>query len=135
MACLDTTILIELLADNVERCLAANRTVQNLLRRDELLTTTRFNVAELYVGAMRSPRPRNEVDAIESLLENLVILDFRGSAAWTFAEISTHLRAAGRPIGDMDALIAATALANGQSIVTRNVAHVAAIPNLVVEEH
>ncbi len=38
-----------------------------------------------------------------------------------------------RPAGDMDVLIAATSMAAGHSLVTRNPAHFDAIPEIVVE--
>ena len=63
------------------------------------------------------------------------VLDFDDSAARLFAGIAAELRRKGRPAGDMDVLIAATAMAGGHSLVTRNTAHFADIPHLTVETY
>ena len=47
-----------------------------------------------------------------------------------FAEVRGRLRLEGQLITDMDLLIAATALANSLTLVTRNIRHFARIPGL-----
>ncbi len=49
------------------------------------------------------------------------LLDFRSVEAALFATIATRRRSIGRPMMEMDALIAATAVARGLTVVTRNV--------------
>ena len=49
------------------------------------------------------------------------ILPFDHQAAVPYASIASARRSAGRPIGDLDAQIAAIAVVNGMSIATRNV--------------
>jgi toxin FitB len=49
------------------------------------------------------------------------LLDFRSGEAALFATIATRRRIIGRPMMEMDALIAATAAARGLTVVTRNV--------------
>jgi toxin FitB len=49
------------------------------------------------------------------------LLDFQSGEAALFATIATRRRIIGRPMMEMDALIAATAAARGLTVVTRNV--------------
>jgi hypothetical protein len=55
MACLDTSFLIDLAGGGGKlRCARAATKLRHLAARGESLTTTRFNVAELYVGVYRT---------------------------------------------------------------------------------
>ena len=97
--------------------------------------TTIFNAAELWVGVERASDREKEESAVAAVLEPLVILDFDEGAARTFARVLARLLDDGRHVGDMDALIGSVALANGQSIVTRNSKHFDGIPGLRVETY
>ncbi|MBN1359233.1 MAG: type II toxin-antitoxin system VapC family toxin [Sedimentisphaerales bacterium] len=135
MACLDTTILIDLGSKASARKERAARKIEELAARGESLTTTRFNLAELYVGIARSSRPTEDEKAIGTLLREFEILDFNDAAARLFGSITGFLQQRGTPAGDMDVLIAATALVYGHPLVTRNAKHFRHIPDLTVEEY
>lgn len=135
MACLDTTMLIDLAGRSTMLRKRALDKLVELANRVEILVTTRFNVAELYVGIARSYNPRAEEKAVRSLLKDFGILEFDDKAAWLFGQITAHLLDIGQPAGDMDVLIAATAMAGGHSIVTRDISHFTNIPELRVEEY
>jgi predicted nucleic acid-binding protein len=135
MACLDTTFLIDLGRSRGELHRRASRRLEELAVSGEILVTTQFNVAELYVGVQLASDAERELKSVEQLLRDLEILDFDDRAAWLFAESTAHLRRLGRPAGDMDVLIAATAMANGHGLVTRNPAHFADIPLLQVDAY
>ena len=135
MSCLDTTILIDLSSRRSTRKDRASRKIEELAARGESLATTRFNLAELYVGLARSNRPAEDEKAVEALLQDVEILDFDDTAARLFGSITGLLQQRGTPAGDMDVLIAATALAHGHSLVTRNAKHFRHIPDLAVEEY
>ncbi len=98
----------------------------------EGLTTTRLNVAELYVGVARSNRPLREAERIRRWLADVAILDFDDPAAQVFGGIVGELQSRGTPIGDMDALIASIAIRHDQTVITRNVRHFQAVPGLRV---
>ena len=136
MACLDTTLLIDLLRSNPERKRRALAKIEVLASCGERIVTTRVNLAELYVGVELFDDPEREYQRVRGILDYInAILEFDDLAAQSFGQITAHLRRIGRPAGDMDVLIAATALANGHCLVTRNPAHFANIPHLVVESY
>ena len=135
MACLDTTMLIDLSRRGGRRRPRAFEKLQELVRQGESLATTRFNVAELLVGVERSSNRRREEQAVQAVLEGLAVLDFDGTAAKLFAQITAYLYTLGKPAGDMDVLIAATALSAGHRLITRDVSHFCDVPQLVVETY
>ncbi len=135
MACLDTTILIDLAGRGLQRKEQAIRKIEELAAKGRGLATTRFNVAELYVGVSRSRHPEEDEKAVQTLLSEFEILEFNDAAARVFGFITGFLRQAGKPVGDMDVLIAATAMVYGHPLVTRNPRHFRHIPHLVVEEY
>jgi predicted nucleic acid-binding protein len=135
MACLDTTILIDLLGKTSRGKQQAFRKIEALAQQGQTLTTTCFNVAELYVGVARSRRPKQDQKAIGTLLRDFEVLEFTDAAARVFGSITGFLQQMGKPAGDMDVLIAATAMVHGHSLITRNARHFRHIPHLVVEEY
>ena len=136
MACLDTTLLVDLLRSNMERKRQAFEKIEALVRNGEAIVTTRVNLAELYAGIELSDDPERDYERLRATLSYVdAILDFDDMAAQCFGQSTAHLRRIGRPAGDMDVLIAATALANGHCLVTRDVSHFAAIPGLTVEDY
>ncbi len=135
MACLDTTILIDLAGRNSPRKEQAVRKIEELAGKGQTLATTRFNVAELYVGVARSRRPEEDEKAIKALLSDFEVLEFNDAAARLFGSITGFLRQIGKPAGDMDVLIAATAMVHGHSLITRNPRHFRHIPSLTVEDY
>lgn len=135
MACLDTTILIDLLSRRSARKRQAVRKVEELAEKGQALTTTRFNVTELYVGLARSTRPEEDEEAIGTLLREFEVLEFNDAAARVFGSITGFLQQIGKPTGDMDVLIASTAMVHGQSLITRNARHFRQIPHLILEDY
>jgi predicted nucleic acid-binding protein len=135
MACLDTTLLIDLVGESSGRREKAIRKIEELAERGEELVTTRFSLAELYVGVARSTHPEREEKAIHACLGEFAILDFTDAAARLFGSITGFLQQIGKPAGDMDVLIAATAMVHGHTLITRNPRHFRHIPQLVVEDY
>lgn len=136
MACLDTTLLVDLLGRSGARGRrAAQRAIAKLAADNEPLCTTRLNAAELWIGVFRSNQPAADAALVERLLADLTVIEFDDAAARVFGRITAEIQRAGQPIGDMDALIAAVAVANGERIITRNVRHYARIPGLDVQSY
>ena len=133
MPVLDTNILIDLGYSRRGEYAKAVAVVSMAKARGETICTTRLNVAELRVGIERAPDRAAEERRVSRTIAPLVILEFDEQAAEHFGRIQGHLLDIGRPIGDMDALIAAVCFANGQRLITRNFRHFLDIPGLVVE--
>jgi hypothetical protein len=93
---------------------------------DELATTS-IVLAELLSGfdlmpdGTRQRQLREKAEYMFSALFSNRVLDFDVSAARMFGTVLRIRNSIGRPINEMDALIAATALSNGATLATRNV--------------
>ncbi len=91
-----------------------------------LLYTTRINQVEVLYGIAALPEGRwREAlasTAVAIFDEDMAghILPFGAAAAARYAGVAAARRRAGRPIEGFDALIAATALAAGASVATRD---------------
>ena len=89
-----------------------------------------ITLAELYFGAFKSEREEHFEDVIEimNLFEQYPI-----NALRKYGEIRWMLESQGKPIGDMDMFIAATAIEEDLILVTGNVKHFSRIPSLKTE--
>ena len=97
--------------------------------------TSSIVIAELLGGAHRN-RARSEAlfaSIRGELFGGFTILAFDAACAESYGYVSAHLETTGAPIGDMDTLIAATALAYGLTVVTGNERHFGRVPSLEVE--
>jgi len=97
-----------------------------------------LTLMELFYGAAKGNlvyRGRNRQNVL--LLENHVfknrILTIR-SAFEIYADEKARLKSLGQPIGDIDMLIAASALAHKMILVTHNVKHFERIQELTIED-
>jgi tRNA(fMet)-specific endonuclease VapC len=89
--------------------------------------------AELWTGVMKSgDRPRNE-QALREFLAFVEVLDWPVEASRVYGEIRAALEAKGRSIGAMDLLIAAHALHERATLVTRNRGEFARVAGLRIE--
>lgn len=136
MACLDTTAIVDLSGRSGMRW---KRRVRDRLlalgREGESLVTTRFNIAELWIGIERSSDSVAEQEKVELLTAPLAVLEFDEDSARIFGRLLGRLQAHGIAIGDMDTLIASVCLVAGHSIVTRNTRHFSRVPGLIVEDY
>jgi len=135
VACLDTTVLIDLIRPRRRQRSRARAKVEKLAHRGEMIYATRINVAELYVGVERAKDRQREEHAVQTVLKRCEILEFDDRAARLLGGITAHLQRLGKPAGDLDVLIAAICVASSELLVTANAAHFANIPNLVVESY
>ncbi|NMK45226.1 type II toxin-antitoxin system VapC family toxin [Achromobacter sp. Bel] len=123
MIILDTNVISEILRP------APETRVINWLEtqpRAALFTTT-ITRGELLYGVRLLPEGQRRGLLLQAVLaifaSDMVgqVLSFDGDAADAYAEIAAERRAAGRPVSQFDAMIAAIARSRGASLATRNV--------------
>jgi tRNA(fMet)-specific endonuclease VapC len=91
-----------------------------------------ITAAELAYGVAKSGSARNRA-ALEKFLAPLEIAAFDAAAVWHYGEIRAELERRGQPIGSLDTLIAAHALALDATLVTNNGAEFSRVKALRVE--
>lgn len=72
--------------------------------------------------------------SINLLLNEIATLTWTSVAADRYGTVAAHLRKSGQPIGEMDAMIAAHALAENLILVTHNTCHFSRVPGLQLED-
>jgi tRNA(fMet)-specific endonuclease VapC len=100
-------------------------------RRSELCVSA-ISVAELRFGADKR-RSRKIHEAIDGFLSGVDVMPFDVDAAARFGAVAAALAGAGVPIGQMDTLIAAHALALDATLVTNNQKHFSKVPRLRIQ--
>ena len=91
-----------------------------------------ITAAELIFGSELNRAERNR-RAVERALESLAIVPFDAAAARVYGQIRTILQQRGMPIGPLDMLIAAHAIALDVPLATNNVREFRRVPGLRVE--
>ena len=125
---LDTDICIEIIRGRSAAPLAN-------LRRHRIgsVAISSITLAELQYGVARSRDPQRNRIALIHFLAPLEVLPFDQHAADAYGEFRADLERAGGPIGPLDTLIAAQALAEKLTLVTNNQRHFARVADLHVE--
>ena len=90
-------------------------------------------VAELDYGAKVSQRFEENLGKLYRLVDIVEVLPFDIECARIFGTIKSKLRNIGKPTGEVDALIAATAMAREATLVTSNKRHFENIEGLKIE--
>ena len=97
------------------------------------LTVSLITYGELYEGALFSYKPEPALHALRLFLDGKQLVPLTTTIMERFAQLRgqlpRHLR---RQIGDMDILIAATALEHDLTLLTRNLKHFQHVPDLKV---
>ena len=89
--------------------------------------------AELRAGAAKSASPARTLRLLENFLAPLNVLEFSSGDAVAYAQVRAKLERAGMPIGPLDTLIAAHALARELTLVTNNEREFRRVTGLRVE--
>lgn len=103
---------------------------------DEPLAMAAITASELLVGVHRADSPERRLYRqviVESLLRAIPVLPFDLPIARIHAQLLAQVTTSGQTIGSHDLLIAATALAYGQVMLTDNVRDFHRVPGLEVK--
>ena len=120
-------------------CIAyLNGRQSRLVRRFEQASPDDFRLsavvkAELLYGARNSKRVSENLDRLGRFFDAFDSIPFDDAAAQNYAVLRVQLQRAGTPIGGNDMMIAATALANALTVVTRNEEEFVRVAGLAVE--
>jgi tRNA(fMet)-specific endonuclease VapC len=106
--------------------------VERFEKHAESLSVSVMTAAELGFGAAKAARPKL-AELVEAYLERLAILDWTNEVTGHYARIRSELERSGKPIGNMDLLIASHAVSQRMVLVTNNLKHFANVPGLTVE--
>jgi tRNA(fMet)-specific endonuclease VapC len=98
----------------------------------ESLNVSVITAAELRFGAEKAGRPKL-AELVEAYLERVAILDWTNEVTSHYARIRAELERAGKPIGNMDLLIASHAVSDQMTLVTNNIKHFSSVVGLKVE--
>jgi tRNA(fMet)-specific endonuclease VapC len=112
---LDTSICIELIRGR-------SQAVLKRLRRRKIgsVGVSAISLAELQYGVARSSDPARNTIALAHFCAPLEICPFEHDAASVYRGVRAELERAGTPIGPLDTLIAAHALALNVTLITKN---------------
>jgi tRNA(fMet)-specific endonuclease VapC len=95
--------------------------LRNLLARTpEDIVVSVITEAELRTGAAKSNSAAKTLRLVENFLRPIAVLDFTSSDAASYGQIRARLEGAGTPIGPLDTLIAAQAVARKLVLVSNN---------------
>jgi len=110
---------------DTDACIYALKQNRNVL--DQLLSKSREEIlvsviteAELRTGAAKSTSAIKTLRLVENFLRPLTIADFTSDDAIAYAHVRARLERAGTPIGPLDTLIAAQAVARNLTLVSNN---------------
>lgn len=106
--------------------------IEKFERHADSLSVSVMTAAELRFGAEKAGRPKL-VELVEAYLERLAILDWTNEVSGYYARIRSQLERSGRPIGNMDLLIASHAVSQGSTLITNNLKHFSSVSGLKVE--
>jgi tRNA(fMet)-specific endonuclease VapC len=98
---------------------------------DEGVAISIITWGEVYEGLVGASVPVARIAEFEAFLSTIELITLDTEIARRYGEIRAHLRAAGQLLADNDLWIAATALAHGLDLVTRD-RHFSRVPGLML---
>jgi len=101
--------------------------------RNHDLAISAITLAELEYGVHRSSNPPQNATALRRFRAGVVIYPFDAQAASVSGRIRTELAFAGTPIGPLDTLIAAHAIALDAILITNNIGEFQRVQGLRIE--
>jgi predicted nucleic acid-binding protein len=126
---LDTNILRETTGARPD--IAVHRRVTET-PKDQLFTSA-ICMTEMRIWTRRSDNPGKRWERVQFCVRNVTVLPFDAEDAKSAGDLIFDLQKRGLPLDGPDALIAATALRHGMTLVTRNTRHFDRVPYLRIE--
>jgi tRNA(fMet)-specific endonuclease VapC len=117
----DTNIVISFLRKD-------DKIVKILREIDEIYVPVTV-IGELYFGAFKSKKVKENLKAISSFMEKIPILENNKGTARLYGETKSQLKKKGKPLPENDIWIAAVAKQYGLTIITNDI-HFKEIDNL-----
>lgn len=127
----DTSFLVDVLAGD-EGALRFLEAAEGERRPEKVSAIT---VLELYEGIARSTKPESEKRRVLGVLDSKHVVAADHGIMRRAGELSGDLIVEGRRIDREDCVVAATALREGEPVVTRNARHFERIPGLEVRTY
>lgn len=127
----DTSFIIDVLDDDAD-ALAKLELLERENRPEKLSAVTSL---ELYEGVRRSNKPADEKEAVLGVLDSKHVIAADHDIMKAAGDLSGTLVENGEQIDREDCIIAATALAENEPVLTRNPSHFERVSNLDVETY
>lgn len=127
---LDSSFLIDLLRETTRGRPGPALDLIESFDDDEVLAVSVHVVCELRAGAELSRQPAREHEALDELLEGLLVVYPDGRFAGAYARLLAAVQRAGPKVAAMDLLIATAAVLDDAALVTRNAKDFRRIPGL-----
>ena len=125
---LDTNTCVELIRERDDRILRRMRR-----RRPDELCVSSVTLSELEYGAAKSADPQRNRLALAKFMTPLTVVPYDDAVAPVYGRVRAELEKAGTPIGPLDTMIAAHALALGLTVVTDNEREFCRVSGLTVQ--
>jgi len=126
MVLLDTNIIVAFFNGD-------NLVLKNIKDEINRIALSSLVVAELDYGAKISHRTKENLERLYRFIDVVQVVPFDIECAKIFGTIKSKLRSIGKPTGEVDALIAATAMAYKATLATANRKHFENIEGLKIE--
>jgi len=108
--------------------------IGRLLRHPvDAVCVSAITAGEIRFGLARRPEAHRMQAAMERFLQQTEILPWDANASRRYGPLRAEIQRLGQPIGELDLLIAAHALAVGTTLVTNDAAF-ARVPGLTIED-
>jgi tRNA(fMet)-specific endonuclease VapC len=100
---------------------------------DDEICISAITNAELFYG-LEKKNSQRLFSEIRSIIGKCTIISFDTSQSELYGKIRVELEKSGKPLGDMDLLIASAAISTGAILVSHNKKHFSRIKGLKVED-
>lgn len=96
---------------------------EKVLSQIDQIALSSLVIAELDYGAKASQKSAKNLEMLYNFIGLIEIVPFDLECAKTFGTIKSRLRSLGKPTGEVDALLSATAITHNATLVTKNSKH------------